>query len=412
MKVLVADLFPDSAVDRLRDAGLECHYDHTLKGTELQAVLEEERPEVLLVRSTRVTADIITAACALELVVRAGTGTEGIDVAEASRQGVMVAHCPGKSAAAVAELVMGLICAADRRLPESVEMLRAGKWRKEQSDGLFGKILGIIGLGDIGQEVAQRARAFGLRLLACDPLFCKSEIEALGCHYQDSLLSLVHEADVLTFHVPTSRQTKHLLTADLLALCKPNVFIINTSHWDLVDEEELLAALDANPEMRYACDCYRYEPTELSGEIKSRLAGHPQVYGTCHIGSVTKQADTASIEEALRVIIKYEKTHQVEPRNWANRAVKTPANFTVSIRGSSDPRMLAFAVEKLAEAGANVQEVSTALFSTSLFTHVLLDLFCPLDSQLQTALLEISAHPAVTHATCFPTLSVLDHSDS
>jgi len=405
MKVLVADLFPDSAVDRLREAGLECHYDHTLKGAELQAVLEEERPEVLLVKTTRVTADIITAACALELVVRAGTGTEGIDVAEASRQGVKVAHCPGKSAVAVAELVMGLICAADRRLPESIELLRAGKWRKEQSDGLFSKTLGIIGLGDIGQEVAQRARAFGLRLLAFDPQLTKSQIEALGCHYQDSLLSLVSEADVLTFHVPTSRQTKQLVTAELLALCKPNALIINTSHWDLVNEEELLAALDARPEMRYACDCYRYEPTESVGEFRSRLTGHSQVYGTCHIGSVTKQADTASIEEALRIILKYEQTREVDSRNWANRAIKTPANFTVSIRGHNDPGVLGFAVHALADAGANVQEVSTALFCTSLVSHVLLDLFCPSAAQLDTALLEISTHPAVTQAICFPKLS-------
>ena len=411
MKVLVADLFPDSAVDRLREAGLECHYDHTLKGAELQAVMEEERPEVLLVRTTRVTANIITAACALELVVRAGTGTEGIDVAEASRQGVMVAHCPGKSAVAVAELVMGLICAADRRLPESIELLRAGKWRKEQSDGVYSKTLGIIGLGDIGQEVAQRAHAFGLRLLAFDPQLSKVQTESLGCHYRDSLLSLVPEADILTFHVPTSRHTKHLLTADLLALCKPNALIINTSHWDLVKEEELIAALNAHPDMKYACDCYRYEPIEPGEEFRSRLTDHPQVYGTCHIASATRQADLASIDEALRIILKYAQTRQVDPKNCSNRAIKTPATFTVSIRGQNEPGVLMFAVETLAEAGANVQEVSTSLFP-SLSSHVLLDLLCPSEPQLQTALLKIRAHSAVTHATYFPKLPSFEDSDS
>ena len=401
MKVLVADFFPDWAVDRLRDAGLECHYDHTLKGSELETVLEEERPNVLLVRTTRVNSSIISAACALELVVRAGTGTEAIDLAEASRQAVMVAHCPGKSAVAVAELVIGLMCSVDRKLPETVEQLRSGKWVKEKGGGLYGKTLGIIGFGDIGREVALRAHSFGLRVLAFDPQLSRAQIESSNCHYRPNLSSLVPEADILTFHVPTSRRTKHLLTSDLLALCKPTALIINTSHWDLVNEDELLAALDANPGMKYACDCFRYEPTEWVGEFRSRLTAHPQVYGTCHISSTTMQADVASIEEAVRVILHYSETKQLESRNAANRAMKTPANFTVSIRGENEMGVLTFAVEKLTEAGVNVQEVSTALFDGNRCSHILVDLLCPSVEKLDSAVGEIRGHSGVRSVVCF-----------
>ena len=164
MKVLVADPFERSGIDGLVAAGCEVIHDPTLKDEALAAALAETQADVLVVRSTKVSAEMLDAG-RLALIVRAGAGYNTIDVAAASARGIYVSNCPGRNAVAVAELTMGLILALDRRIPDNVEDLRAGRWNKKeygQARGLQGASLGLLGFGNIAQEVARRAQALSL----------------------------------------------------------------------------------------------------------------------------------------------------------------------------------------------------------------------------------------------------------
>ena len=165
MKVLVADKFEKSGVDGLRAAGCEVVYEPDLKDDALTAAIGSTQADVLVVRSTKVTAPMLDAG-RLSLIVRAGAGYNTIDVAGASKRGIYVSNCPGKNAIAVAELAFGLILALDRRIPDNVAELRAGKWNKKEyskAQGLHGKTLGLLGVGSIGQEMIRRAPASACR---------------------------------------------------------------------------------------------------------------------------------------------------------------------------------------------------------------------------------------------------------
>ena len=250
MKAVISDLFSQSALEELRNNGIECLYDHTLKGPALIEAIAAEKPQILVVRSTKVTAELIRAAPSLELIVRAGAGTDNIDNAEASKRGIYVTNCPGKNSIAVAELVMGFICSVDRRIPENVMLLKQGKWNKglfSASTGLKGRKIGIIGLGNIGREVANRARSFGIHIFGFDPFLSAEQTQAMGITYLPSPEALAAEVDILTFHVPSTPKTKGMINAAFLSHCKEDALVINTSRGDLVNEDELLAFLDAHP---------------------------------------------------------------------------------------------------------------------------------------------------------------------
>jgi len=166
MKVLIADRFEQEGLDALRALGLDVTYQPDLKEAALAEALARTGADILVVRSTKVS-DAILDAGELSLVVRAGAGYDTIDVKSASRRGIYVSNCPGKNAVAVAELAFGLILALDRRIPDNVAELRAGRWNKKEfskAQGLHGRTLGILGFGSIGQEVARRAQAFGMNL--------------------------------------------------------------------------------------------------------------------------------------------------------------------------------------------------------------------------------------------------------
>src|SRR5688572_27110057 len=167
MKVLVADKFEKSGVDGLKAAGCEVIYEPDLKDDSLTQAIAASGADVLVVRGTKVTAPMLDAG-RLSLIVRAGAGYNTIDVATASRRGIYVSNCPGRNAIAVAELTFALILALDRRVPDNVAELRAGRWNKREyskARGLFGRTLGLIGYGNIGAEVARRAQAFGMEVI-------------------------------------------------------------------------------------------------------------------------------------------------------------------------------------------------------------------------------------------------------
>ncbi|HJR51845.1 MAG TPA: NAD(P)-dependent oxidoreductase, partial [Gemmatimonadales bacterium] len=231
MKVLIADKFEKVGIDGLHELGCTVVSRPELSADALPAAITEVDPNILIVRSTKVSAAALNAGTSLTLVIRAGAGIDTIDVASASGRGIFISNCPGKNSIAVAELVMGLLLACDRRIPDQVADLRQGKWNKAEyskARGLYGRRLGIVGLGQIGKEVAIRARAFGMRVLGWSRTLTHEEAERLGIVYAQSPLEIARICDVVTINVAANADTKHMVNAEFLAAMRPGAYLINT----------------------------------------------------------------------------------------------------------------------------------------------------------------------------------------
>ena len=307
MKILFADAFPPPQLERLRGEGHECEYAPTLTSEDLPGTAPGF--EALVVRSTRVGAAVLEAAASsLKLVIRAGAGTNTIDTVRARKLGIDVCNVPGANALAVAELTLGLIIAADRRIPDNVADLRSGTWNKKRyskARGLFGRSLGIVGVGAIGMAVAERAAAFGMRIqVLASPRrgdAARARLAAIGATEQPSLGELAEKSDYLTLHVPGGARTRGLVNRDVLAHMRPGAVLVNTSRSDVVDEPALLEALDTK-DIRAVVDVYDGEPAVGEARFDSPLARHPNVYGTHHIGASTEQAQLAVADGVANVI--------------------------------------------------------------------------------------------------------------
>src|SRR5688572_25130869 len=222
MKVLVADKFEQSGLDGLKTAGCEVLYQPDLADQALADAIRTSGADVLVVRSTKVTEPMLDTGD-LSLIVRAGAGVNTIDVAGASRRGVYVSNCPGKNSIAVAELAFGLILALDRRIPDNVAELRAGKWNKKEyskARGLYGRTLGLLGFGSIGQEMARRAQAFGMRVLVWSRRFLQEGAAALEALPPDLDITVIkspeevaERADILSVHLALTKDTKNFVGA-------------------------------------------------------------------------------------------------------------------------------------------------------------------------------------------------------
>jgi D-3-phosphoglycerate dehydrogenase len=271
--------------------------------------------QAVVVRSTRVTAAAISGNDDLELIVRAGAGTNTIDVGEATANSVVVCNTPGKNAVAVAELAMGLILAIDRNIPDNVAELRAGVWNKRQwsrTSGLKGRTLGIVGFGDIGAEVARRAGAFGLAVVTVDRSgrseAALEQLAQLDIDTVPDLESLFAAADIVSFHVPSVPGTAGMIGRELLEHVRPGTVIINTSRGEIIDEEALLAVIDEK-DLRIGVDVFLNEPGAGENRFDSAFARHPRVYGTHHIGASTEQAQRAVADEVVTVIQSFASGH-------------------------------------------------------------------------------------------------------
>lgn len=297
MQILFADKFPSEYMATVESLGNACTLEPSLGSGELP----ERIPgvEVLVVRSTEVSAQTIAAADVLKLVIRAGVGTNTIDKGAAAARDIRVCNVPGKNAIAVAELALGLMLSIDRNIPDNVADLRAAVWNKarySQTRGLFGQRLGIVGLGAIGIAVAERARAFGMDVLVIEKAGRSEEVLSklgdLGVEFVRDLADMAAAADILSFHVPGSNDTKHLVDQALLDKMKPGSMIINTSRGDVIDELALLRAMDEKG-IRAGVDVYDQEPAGGSANFDSAMGRHANVYGTHHIGASTAQAQDA-----------------------------------------------------------------------------------------------------------------------
>lgn len=364
MKILVADSFSPAAQERLRMAGHTVIAEPALKGGALTAALAEHAPEVLVVRSTKVTPADLDASPGLELIVRAGAGVDTIDVDGASRRGVFVANCPGKNAAAVAELAWGLILAMDRRIPDNVATAREGEWNKKEyagARGLQGRTLGLVGMGNIGQEMVRRAKGFGMPVVAWSRSLTPADAAALGVHYAETPLDVARQSDVVSVHVASTPQTRHLVGHEFVGALREGAFLVNTSRADVVDEEAVAAALDAKG-LAFATDVPAGEPqAKQTGDWRYPLADHPRVYVTHHVGASTDEATEAIGQEAARVILTYAETGRVE--NGVNLADQTPATHLLTVRHLDRVGVLAGVLGEMREAGWNVQEMENLIFA-------------------------------------------------
>lgn len=367
MKVLIADKFEKSGIEGLKAAGCEVIFQPDAKGDALVAAIKESGAPVLVVRSNKVTEPMLDAG-QLSLIVRAGAGVNTIDVAGASKRGIYVSNCPGKNSVAVAELAMGLILSIDRRIPDNVIELRAGKWNKKdysKARGLMGQTLGLIGFGHIGQEVAIRARAFGMPVLVWSRRFSDDEAaraqaeREFGITVVATAAELVAKSDILSVHLALTKDTRNFVNADLLAHARKGAYFINTARGEVVDYAALAAAV-AEKGLRVGLDVFANEPATATADFVDAIVAQPNVYGTHHIGASTDQAQEAIAAETVRIITTYKDTGKVP--NVVNLAKLTPATHMLVVRHRDKPGVLAHVFECLKVAHLNVQETENIIF--------------------------------------------------
>ncbi len=301
-RVLIADHLEAAGIELLRRAGLEVDIRIGLRGTELATALQEA--EACIVRSQpRLTAEVLTPAGRLRAIVRAGVGVDTIDVAAATRQGIVVMNTPGGNTIAAAEHTIALLLALARRIPEADARLKAGQWERKAFIGtqLAGKTLGIIGLGRIGREVARRAKGLDMRVVVLDPFVTAARVAELGYEVAASLEELLPQVDFLTLHVPLSAETRGLIGARELGLMKPTARIINVARGGVVDEAALAAALAAGTIAGAGIDVFSVEPVPPDHP----LLRAPNVVLTPHLGASTVEAQETVAAEAAQLVIDY-----------------------------------------------------------------------------------------------------------
>jgi D-3-phosphoglycerate dehydrogenase / 2-oxoglutarate reductase len=377
MKVLVADKFEKSGLDGLQGAGCEVLFEPDLADDSLTEAIRASQADILVVRSTKVTAPMLDAG-RLSLIVRAGAGYNTIDVAGASARGIYVSNCPGRNAIAVAELAFGLILSLDRRIPDNVAELRAGTWNKKEyskAQGLYGRTLGLLGIGNIGQEMIRRAAGFGMNVILWSRRFDGESRDLTDGEAKDLDLATTMDqisielaptpgdvaaaADILSVHLALGPETRNLVNADLLGRLKPGAFFVNTSRGEVVDHAALADAV-RDKGLRVGLDVYASEPAGAVGDCSDPLIAMPCVYGTHHIGASTDQAQEAIAAETVRIVRCYQETGKVP--NVVNLAKRTPATHRLVVRHRDRPGVLAHVFKHLREANLNVQETENIVF--------------------------------------------------
>lgn len=356
MRVLVADKFEKSGIDGLTALGCEVISMPDLVDDALGTAIAEKKPEILIVRSTKVTASMMENS-SLSLIIRAGAGYNTIDVAAASAQGIYVANCPGKNAQAVAELAFGLILAVDRFIPDNVSDLRNGKWNKKsysKARGLHGLTLGLVGMGQIGQEMIPRAKAFGMNVITFSRWMTPESAADLGVGQAKTLEELAARSDVVSVHVSLRPDTKGMLSTPFFGAMKEQAYFINTSRAEVVDQAALLEVVKSG-KVRAGLDVFEGEPSGGEGSYDGPLTSMPGVYCTHHIGASTDQAQEAVASETVRIVKEYMNSGIVP--NVVNIEKGEAATHLLVVRHKDKVGVLASVLSALKDDGASVQEM-------------------------------------------------------
>jgi D-3-phosphoglycerate dehydrogenase len=299
MKVLVSEKLSGAGLERLREH-VDVDVKQGLSPEELESIIGEY--DALIVRSaTKVTQTVLEKGENLKVVGRAGIGLDNVDVDAATRQGILVVNAPQSNVLSAAEHTMALLLAQARNVPQAHAALVAGSWEREKWQGveLHGKTLGIVGLGRVGTLVAQRASAFGMRLVAYDPYVAPNRAAQMGVQLVDDIAELAKRSDFLTIHMPRTPETIGLIGERELAVVKPGVRIVNTARGGLIDEDALVAALKEGRVGGAAIDVFVDEPV-----TDHALFGLPNVVVTPHLGASTAEAqDKAGLAIAEQVLL-------------------------------------------------------------------------------------------------------------
>ncbi len=301
MKILLTDNLDPKAAELMRRHGLEVDVLPTPPRDELFSLLS--RYDGLGVRSaTRVDAEVLQAAKQLKLVVRGGVGVDNIDVQKAGELGIAVANTPGANTIATTELTFALMLALCRHVVPAMHSLTRGEWNRSPFRGveLYGKTLGILGFGRIGREVARRAQAFGMHVLAHDPYVSARVFESAAVQQTD-MNHLLAEADFITLHLPLTPETHHLINRERIAQMKNGVRLVNTARGALLDENAVADALDRGKIAGVALDVYETEPPPA----EHPLVGHAKVVCVPHLGANTFEAQSRVAEELAQVFIDF-----------------------------------------------------------------------------------------------------------
>ncbi|AIY89624.1 phosphoglycerate dehydrogenase [Geoglobus acetivorans] len=321
MRVLIASNIDSHAIERMEKEGLEVDVMPGLDEEELERIIENY--DALVVRSSpKVTARIIDKAKKLKIIGRAGVGVDNIDVNYATQKGIVVVNAPGGNTVSTAELTIGMILAAARKIPQADKSVKEGRWERKKFVGkeLRGKTIGIIGLGRIGYEVAKRARAFEMNVIAYDPYISEARAREVGVRVVD-LDELVRNADIITVHVPKTKETENLIDEDEFEKMKDGVIVINCARGGIINEKALINALKSGKIYAAALDVYETEPPDFDSE----LFGFDNVVTTPHIGASTKEA-----QEIVGMIIAEDiinMLHGYPVKNAVNLPSLSPEDF-------------------------------------------------------------------------------------
>ncbi len=342
MRVLITDSLSPVALDLLTEAGFEAHV-HLNNSVEELGELAKEADAWIIRSGTQITSDLITAAARLKVIGRAGVGVDNVDIAAATRKGILVVNAPDGNTISTAEHTCAMILAMARQIPRASASLAGGAWDRKQFSGseLDGKTLGVVGVGKIGRAVAQRMQGFGMCVIGFDPVLAVETAERLGIELV-SLESIWAGSDFITFHTPLSEATRGLLNDETLSQCKDGVRVVNIARGGIIDERALLRAIETGKVAGAALDVYSQEPPPL--ELATLLA-HPAVVATPHIAASTNEAQEKVAVQIVEQVI----------RALRGEAVSTPVNAG-AIQFASQPEAVPYIqlAERLGSLGAQL----------------------------------------------------------
>jgi D-3-phosphoglycerate dehydrogenase len=360
MKVLVADKLNPAAIDEMRTLGVDVAYQPEIDADSLPAALADVN--VLIVRGTQVRADALKAGTSLNLIIRAGAGVRNIDVKTASERGIYVANTPGKNATGVAELTMTLIGSLDRRVPDAVGSLRAGKWDKEEfarARGLAGRRLGVVGLGHVGRAVARLGNAYGMDVHAWSRSLTTSRAADLGVGCARNVLELAENSDVLSVHLELTERTRGIISREVIDALPNGAMLINTADAGLVDFTALVE-LAPLKELRVGLDVLPSEPDTRVADYDHPILHAGLVYATPHIGASTDEAQVGIAAETVRILRSFLVKGEVP--NVVNIAASTRGRYVLVVRFLDKVGALANVLGVLKRHAINIQELENTVF--------------------------------------------------
>jgi len=362
MKILIADKLHADVVESLNGHSETCLYEPGLKAEDLPEAASDA--DVLIVRSTKVSAEAIQNGRRLSVVIRAGAGVNTIDLEAASARGVSVCNCPGKNAIAVAELAVALMLSWDRRIPDGVAALRDKRWDKgefSKAQGFKGRTVGIVGLGSIGQAVIDRLKGFEVDIVAWSRSLTPEKAKAMGVTYCADPQTVARQSSVVSLHLALNNDTRGMFDEEFFKCMDPGDLLVNTCRAEVVDQDALKSALDRG--ILVATDVFHDEPAGKQADFENEVAQHPNLYGSHHIGASTTESELATGMEAVRIVEAFALGMPLP--NCVNVRTQPPGLPSLFIRHKDQAGVLAGIFQVFKKADLSIQEMENTVYQGS-----------------------------------------------